>query len=148
MLHKEVRNSCLFFPLLFQAFAIFIPAQPYTDPVSLLNATKVPTAQKPYGGLISKNVTLPGRLSNRVDYWIVNTPLVLRITETGREFTVSVVDRAIDSAIRKVVAKINTGFGPERIDPETFYYLSGEIDICIKALQDAEFTYYFLGKRP
>ena len=84
---------------------------------------------------------------NFFDYRITGTPLVLRITELGAFFTEEAVNKVIDAAIRRVVYKINTGFGPKPIEDGRFWVLTAEIDMRINALGNAELNYFLLGKQ-
>ncbi|CAD6568943.1 MAG: hypothetical protein ASARMPRED_002230 [Alectoria sarmentosa] len=94
----------------------------------------------------SQNATSPAVLpQNMFDYHVAGTRLILRITETGLPFTKTAVNTIVDAAIRKVVAKINAGFGAASIEGGRFYMLNKDIDLRITALPDNDFTYFLLG---
>lgn len=82
-----------------------------------------------------------------IDWPIVGTGLVLRITQTGAELQPKDVEQIIDFSVQKVVAKINSGRGRATIDNRRFFHLTARIDMRIFALQDAVFTYFVLGKQ-
>lgn len=140
------RPFCHLF-LILQALAIAALSIPLTNPISLLlNNTLLPTASPPLTEPTSQNATSPAVLpQNMFDYHVAGTRLVLRITETGLPFTEMAVNTIIDAAIRKVVAKINAGFGRASIEGAKFNLLSKDIDMRITALPDKNFTYFLLG---
>lgn len=146
MSRKNICRPLILIFLLLQPITIIASAIPPINPVSLLNSAVLPTASTPLKEPISHNATSPKTTPNIMDYHIVGTPLVLRITETGLTFTERAVNEIIDFSIRLVVRKINTGFGGEKIDHGRFSQLSTAIDMRIVALEDANFTYFVLGK--
>lgn len=72
---------------------------------------------------------------------------MLRITETGAEFKREEVQRIIDSSLRTVIAKINSGRGSVAIEHGRFTQLTLHIDLRIYALEDEILTYFVLGKQ-
>lgn len=82
-----------------------------------------------------------------IDWPIVGTDLLLRITETGAELKREEVQRIIDSSLHIVVAKINSGRGSVAIEHGQFSQLTLHIDLRIYALEDQTFTYFVLGKQ-
>lgn len=147
MSRKNAGRPLVLLSLLLQAIANVTLAIPLTNSVSLLNNTIIPTALTAMKEFITQNVTSPGTSPNMIDYHVAGTPLILCITETGLPFTEAAVNRIIDYAIRKVVAKINAGSGNELLEQGKFWLLSPEIDMRITALPDARFTYFLLGKQ-
>lgn len=147
MSRGNVCRPLLLRSLLVQILAIVTLAIPHTNPVSLLNDTTTPTASMPNREIVSQNATSPSLPLYMFDYHIVGTPLTLRITETGHTFSQDAVNNLIDSAIRRVVGKINTGSGNEPIEGGRFWVLSSEIDMRISALGNGELTYFLLGKQ-
>ena len=135
--------------LILEALAIIAALSiPLTNPSSLLlnNTLLLPTASPPLTEPTSQNTTSPAVLpQNMFDYHVAGTRLILRITETGLPFTKTAVNTIIDAAIRKVVAKINAGFGAASIEGGRFYMLNKDIDLRITALPDNDFTYFLLG---
>lgn len=149
MLQKSAFGPLILLFLLFQTLAITALVIPLTNTISLLNSTITPSASsKPLEHFISpnENATSPGPLKAFFDYRIGGTPLILRITELGFLFSRSAIEKAIDSAIREVVLKINTGYGGESINDGRFSCLTTEIDIRITALANGHLTYFLLGK--
>ena len=155
---KIITRSRPFCPLLFlilQTLAIAAALSiPLTNPISLLllnSSTATPTAAAsppPLTDPTSQNATSPAAAllpQNMFDYHVAGTRLILRITETGLPFTERAVNTIIDAAIRKVVAKINAGFGGASIEGGKFNLESKDIDMRITALQDVGFTYFLLG---
>ena len=146
---KITRRPLVHLFLILQALA-FIAALsiPLTNPISLLlnNTLLLPTASPPLTEPTSQNATSPAVLpQNMFDYHVAGTRLILRITETGLPFTKTAVNTIVDAAIRKVVAKINAGFGAASIEGGRFYMLNKDIDLRITALPDNDFTYFLLG---
>ena len=119
MSRRNVGRPLILLFLLSQALAIIASAIPPKTPVSLLNSTAIPAASTPLKSLTSHNVTSHEMTSVMMEYHIVGTPLVLRITETGISFTERAVNEIIDSSIRLVVQKIITGSGNEQIEVRT-----------------------------
>lgn len=151
MSQKNARRPLILLFLLSQILSTIAFTTPPTDNVSPLNITKTPTASSstPLENLISQdeNATSPNSPEKNIfDYRIVGTPLVLRITELGSLVTRNAVNRIIDAGIRRVVAKINTGFGPKPIEEGKFWVLSTDIDMRITALEGAKLNYFLLGK--
>ena len=107
----------------------------------MFNSTILPAASStPIEVFTSQgeNATSPSALEDYFDY---------RITELGSSFTKDAVNKIIDAAIRMVVAKINTGFGPKPIEEGRFWTLTTDIDMHITALENAELSYFLLGKQ-
>lgn len=147
------KNACgplIILLLLFQTLATIASAIPLTNTVALLNSTIFPTpSSKPPEILIfhNENATSPGPLESYYDYRIAGTPLILRITEVGSFFTEEAVNKIIDSAIRMVVYKINTGSGGKPIEDGRFWWPTTDINMRINALANAQLTYFRLGKQ-
>lgn len=146
------KNACrpFIFLFLFKTLATIASTIPLTNTVSLLNSTILPAASStPPEAFISQdeNATSPSAPENFFDYSIKGTPLVLRITELGSLFTKDAVNKVIDAAIRRVVAKINSGLGPESIVDGRFREVTIDIDIRITALEGATLSYFLLGKQ-
>ena len=146
MSQRNARRPLILLFVLLQALAIITLTIPPTNPISLLNSTITSTAPTLLKDFVSHNVTSPGTAPNMMDYHITGTSLILRITETGHAFSKEDVNTIIDRAIRRVVRRINTGSGGERIQQGRFWQLSQQIDMHISALVDANFTYFLLGK--
>ncbi len=147
MSRKNIRRSLVLLFLLLQTFAIVTSAIPLTNPVSLFNSTTKHPASTSNQELNLHNVTSPSNVADVIDYRIVGTPLVLRFTETGRPFARTDVQAVIDAAIRTVVEQINAGHGNDHIKYGRFFGVSKEIDLRIWELQDADLTYFLLGKQ-
>lgn len=147
MAHRKVCRPFILLFLLLRADAIVTLAISPTNPVSLLNDTIIAPASTPLAGLISQNATSPSLSQNMIDYRIVGTPLVLRITETGQTFSKSSVNRVIDAAIRRIVGKINSGAGSKPIDGGKFWQSSSDIEVSLNAISDVQLTYFLLGKQ-
>lgn len=150
MSRKNIRKALsLHLPLFLflQTLAIVTLAIPLTNPVSLLNDTMILTASTPLEESVPQNATTPSLPKNMIDYPIIGTQLVLRITETRNPFFKITVETIIDGAIRRVVKKINTGFGRKPIENGKFEMLGANIDMRIAALANEEMTYIMLGKR-
>ena len=82
-----------------------------------------------------------------IDFHILGTKLVLRITETGTKLEPKYVEQMIDFCLQRVVAEINKGRGKAPIDSARFFQLTARIDLRISALPDMLFTYFNLGKQ-
>lgn len=132
--------------LLLQAFTLFTLAKPLTNPISLLNSATTSTALVSNRVSTSHNVTSLSSSSNIIDYTIVGTLLVLRITETGSVLSWVDVNKVIDKAIHSVVIIINAGHGKEVISGGNFRALTEVLQVIIKTLRNAKFTYFVLGK--
>ncbi|KAF6225062.1 hypothetical protein HO133_010257 [Letharia lupina] len=145
MAHRKVCRPFVLLFLLLRADAIVTLAISPTNPVSLLNDTIIAPASTPLAGLISQNATSPSLSQNMIDYRIVGTPLVLRITETGQTLSQSSVNRVIDAAIRRIVGKINSGAGSKPIDGGKFWQSSSDIEVRLNAISDGQLTYFLLG---
>ena len=139
MARRNVRGRVVLL-LLLPVFAICISAIPLTNPVSFFH--NISTSR-----FASPNATSPGFSFDPLDYPIVGTPLVLRITETGKPFTEVAVNRIIDRAIREVVAFINRGSGRKSLEHNKFGALTEDIELRIQSIPDRGFTYFFLGKQ-
>ena len=150
MSQQNACSSLILLFLIFQSLAIIALTIPFTNTVSMFNSTILPAASStPIEVFTSQgeNATSPSALEDYFDYRITGTPLVLRITELGSSFTKDAVNKIIDAAIRMVVAKINTGFGPKPIEEGRFWALTTDIDMHITALENAELSYFLLGKQ-
>ena len=147
MSRKNVRRPRVLLFLLLQILAIVTLAIPLTNPVSLLNDTTIYPASTSNRESNLHNVTSPSNVADMIDYRIVGTPLALRFTETGRPFARTDVQAVIDAAIRKVVEQINAGHGKDHIKYGRFFGVSKEVDLRIWELQDADLTYFLLGKQ-
>ena len=125
---------------LLQVFAICVLAVPFTNPVPFFHNITV-------SRFASQNMTSPGSSFNPVDYPIIGTRLVLRITETGDQFTEAAVNRIIDSAINEVVTIINRGSGRDSLVHNRFGAMTEDVELRIQSIPDKGFTYFMLGKR-
>ena len=139
MERKNVRRRIVLL-LLLPVFAICISAIPLTNPVSFFH--NISTSR-----FASQNATSPGFSFDPLDYPIIGTPLILRITETGKLFTEAAVHRIIDRSISEVVAVINRGSGRDSLVHNRFGALTEDIELRIQSIPDRGFTYFFLGKQ-
>ena len=139
MAQRNVRGRLVLLFLL-QVFAVCISAIPLTNPVPSFHNITI-------SRFASQNVTSPGSSSNPLDYPIIGTPLVLRITETGDQFTEEAANRIIDRAISGVVTIINRGSGRDPIVHNKFVALTEDIDLRIQSIPDKGLTYFMLGKQ-
>ena len=118
---------------------ICVSAIPLTNPVTFFHNITI-------SRFASQNVTSPGFSSNSLDYPIIGTHLVLRITETGELFTEATANRIIDRAISEVVMIINRGSGRDSLVHNRFGALNQEVELRIQSIPDKGFTYFMLGK--
>ena len=134
------RNVCgrFIFLFLLQAFALCVSAIPLANPVPLFHNITI-------SRFASQNVTSPGFSFRPLDYPIIGTNLVLRITETGNLFTKATANEVIDRAIQRVVAVINRGLGRESLPADRFTMLTINVDLRIQSIPDKGFTYFILG---
>ena len=125
---------------LLQVFAICVLAIPFTNPVPFFHNITV-------SRFASQNVTVPNSSFNPLDYPIIGTRLVLRITETGDLFTEAATNRIIDRAINEVVTIINRGSGRDSLVHNRFGALTEDVELRIQSIPDKGFTYFMLGKK-
>ena len=142
------RHLVLLFLLLLQVLTNCTLAIPLTTLFPFFNNITISRAPTPNKGFISENVTSLGTPSNPLDYLIVGTPLILRITETGDLFTQIAVNDIMDGAIRRVVKIINKGSGSKFLEHSKFGAITESIELRIQSLPDKGFTYFVLGKQP
>ena len=147
MPRKDVRWPFLPLFLLLQALTIVTVAISLPDSVSLLNSTIHSISPAPFNNTALNDSTLPRTSLNTIDYYIIGTALLLRITETGRPFSEAAVNEIMDAAIHEVVRKINAGAGKDKILHDSFAEITPAIELRIKALEDARLTYFLLGER-
>ena len=140
MERRNVGGRLVLLLLLLQVFAICVLAMPLTNPVSFFHNITI-------SRFASQNVTSPGFSFNPLDYPIVGTHLILRITETGELFTEAAVNRIIDQAINGVVTIINRGSGRDPIVHNKFGAMTEDIELRIQSIPDKDFTYFMLGKQ-
>ena len=139
MARSNVRG-CFVLLILLHAFTVCVSAIPPTSLVPFLNNVTI-------SRFASQNVTSPSSSSNSLDYPIIGTRLVLRITETGEVFTEAATNRIIDRAISEVVIIINRGSGRDSIKNNRFGDMTEDIELRIQSIPDKGFTYFVLGKR-
>ena len=136
MARSNVRGCLVLLVLL----TVCVSAIPLTNPVPFLNNATI-------SRFASQNVTSPSPSSNPLDYRIIGTNLILRITETGDLFTEAATNRIIDHAISEVVTIINKGSGRDFLRLNRFGDMTGDIELRIQSIPDKGFTYFVLGKR-
>ena len=139
MARRNMRGRIVL-PFLLQVFAICVLAIPLTNPVPFVHNITISQSA-------SQNVTLPGFSFHPLDYPIIGTPLVLRITETGDRFTKAAANKILDRAINGVVAVINKGSGRNPIEHDRFGVLTEDVELRIQSIPDKRFTYFMLGKQ-
>ena len=139
MARRNVRGRLVLLSLL-QVFAVGVSATPPTNLVPFFHNITI-------SRFASQNVTSPGFSSYPLDYPIIGTHLVLRITETGDQFTEAAANRIIDRAISGVVSIINRGSGRDPIVHNKFVALTKDIDLRIQSIPDKGLTYFMLGKQ-
>ena len=125
---------------LLQVFAICVLAIPFTNPFPFFHNITV-------SRFASQNMTSLGSSFNPLDYPIIGTHLVLRITETGNLFTEAATNKIIDRAINEVVTVINRGSGRDSLVHNRFGVITEDVELRIQSIPDKGFTYFILGKQ-
>ena len=139
MARSNVRKRLIFL-FIHHFFTACVSAIPLTNPVPFLHNVTL-------SGFASQNVTSPASRSSPLDYPIVGTQLVLRITETGDEFTEAATEKIMDLAIHEVVIIINRGSGRKSLLHDRFRALTRDIELRIQSIPNKHFTYFMLGKQ-
>ena len=139
MARSNVRKRLIFL-FIHHVFTACVSAVPLTNPVPFLHNVTL-------SGFASQNVTSPASSSSPLDYRIIGTQLVLRITETGDVFTEAATNRIIDLAIHEVVIIINRGSGRKTLLHDRYGLLTRDIELRIQSIPDKGFTYFMLGKQ-
>lgn len=139
MARKFVRGRLVFL-FLFQVFAVCVSAIPLANSVPIFH--NITTSR-----VASQNVTSLSFSFRPLDYPIIGTNLVLRITETGDLFTKAATNQIIDRAIQKVVTEINKGSGHNSIPHNRFALMTDNVELRIQSIPYKGFTYFVLGKQ-